>query len=75
MRDSTLAVYAMYRGLLNFLASVSHGQEDTCKYLTLCEAAHVAGTRGQFGRVIALAGGRDRKGSPMIKLKIDHYQP
>ena len=48
---------------------------DTCKYLTLCEAAHVAGTRGQFGRVIALAGGRDRKSSPKTTRKMINYQP
>ena len=57
LRENMLAVYSMYRGLLNFLDSVQHMSGDTCSYMTLCEAGHVAGTRGHHGAVIALVGG------------------
>ena len=52
-----LSVYSMYRGLLNFIDTVANGSEDTCKYMTLCEAAHIAAARGQHGAVISLVGG------------------
>ena len=56
-RQSGLAVYAMYRGMINFLDTWSEGHPDTCRYRMWCEAAHVAGTRGQHGAVIAVIGG------------------
>ena len=56
-REASLAVYSMYRGLLNYLDSVeTRGAGDTCGYWTLCEAGHVAASHGQHGSVIALIG-------------------
>lgn len=56
-REAGLAVYAMYRGMINFLDTWSLGHPDTCRYRKWCEAAHVTGTRGQHGTVIGVIGG------------------
>ena len=56
-KEASLAVYAMYRGMINFLDTWHLGHPDTCRYRKWCEAAHVAGTRGQHGTVIAVIGG------------------
>ena len=56
-REASLAVYSMYRGMINFLDTWNLGHPDMCRYRKWCEAAHVAGTRGQHGSVIAVIGG------------------
>ena len=55
MRESTLAVYAMMRGLLNSLDTVDE-EGGHCTSWSVCEAAREAGRLGRYGVVIAVLG-------------------
>merc|ERR1712050_60404 len=55
LREGTLAVYAMLRGMLNSIDTLD-GDGGSCSSWAVCEAAGEAGKLGRYGMVVAVLG-------------------
>ena len=60
MREGTLAVYSMFRGMLNFM-DTEDGDAGHCSSWAMCQAAGEAAGLGRYGAVVAVLGS-DRAG-------------
>ena len=70
-RSSVRSVYALYRGVLDYMDLVEEGEEQ-CGVRVLCEAGEEAG-RGQLGGVIAVVGAH-RAGHMLETLRLGSHR-